>query len=1329
VKRAFVDARVGAFVYDQRLASYAFAAKSFDAVWDSNLEGFRCPPGSGGGQLTNDFGREYGPAVTRRLVAEFDGDDTKILGRRFNRGAGNRIGRTRRRITPDISPGALARRRSVASGPNADERDGDGDGLIFDNTPKEQPARSGAEQIRDLVAASQLPSRSGERNASVDVARQKTPKTPSRVRKATVRDELPAASKPVVADSPSEAFIDTQDELSALSEEAQRLLFDPRGQLATPGVFSVNAEVARSVGRDFEDFWEFETRNFKAHLDEMEKLRADLDDFFDLVNFDSLYDEELETLNNSYNNIYDDVDDRYDLNLRTYGMAKGAQLRSWDEAKVEEAQAREERATDLRQQELDANERANVESEAITADEADLVEDAELLQQIIAGTSGMTANGRWMALTRMGITTPSLSRQRSTEPLSPSQQALLDVNDEILLDNLSRRLSDAIQVTDAWQLQGEQLTDMQLQAAKANVNNLLEYWVRATNGDNPQNGISVAAGVDAEAIYEQTLQLWENSIARNDFVNAEVEVDRDAEYLRQVLDGTSTLNAFNRQTLLTRNGVTAPSFAEQREAASSGTPISPGQQALLDANNEEALSELSTLREGAASAAERWKERDLDETDVEIANTNLTHLLSRWTELTGDNPSTGMSLDGSREARKIYNEAVELWENAITGYAPPQALTEEAKAQLISESNKLVANMAVAQDELDKNPSEQSRADFYNAQSDLRGLIREMVNKRKNDEDIEFYDKTISEYRKSYFRYLKKDMDSLFQERTEMLSQIEDIQSGDASDSYISRYRFDLLEARIGSLPGRYELEVLFRGPTSGGALLRMFSEEVNDIDLVNDYVEDIITLRTSLSEIPSQTSASIRPNARTGSTRPILQMEKLSDDEEEEFLDKPYELIATLDSLSNFDEIIENEREFRNTERNLLFGIQKLNRFAERRYDGGDFESFQKATNIIKKSESYLSKLGIARVEYLNEQDLEGFDIVEQRRKIDAAISTHFDVHNAYEQLVSIEEKAEFIINRVRDGRLNVLADHVVERYGQTDAPWLDPNYNPQNLDDFYDMYDAAADGGDKAAEDAMWRWAQSVWGHSVEDGSVPIRSKDGSLFKTVLDKSDSDTKIPNSFYGNIFKFNEDVGDWEQVGNFKRVISRRSNFGDDSTYNAYMYMGPSAGFYSRFAKESKNSGFQTVFNPHAFMWLNAAGFKATEVTPTEDGRYVWARLGFRPRRNSYYRQLSEKMKEKVEAYRDGLDSVVLNDAQAALLDFLINKSEASDHSHLSAPGLGEYLAVLEFSEINSTMTARERSAQMRNEPFGPAAGGFFNYEGNVARDPRDLTTRARWES
>jgi hypothetical protein len=1161
VKRAVIDARVGAFVYDQRLASYAFAAKSYDAVWDSSLEGFRCPPGSGGGQLTNDFGREYGPAVTRRLVAEFDGDDTKILGRRFNRGAGNRIGRTRRRVTPDISPGALARRRSVASDPNADKRDGDGDGLIFDNTPKEQPAPSGAEQIRDLVAASQLPSRSGERNASVDVARQKTPKTPSRVRKATVRDELPAASKPVVEDSPSEAFVDAQDKLSALSEEAQRLVSDPRKQIDMDDL-ERRAALARSR-MDFEDFFRFNTSGYEEYLDEMDKVLADFESMFDSVDLDSFSDEELATLTNSYNKIYDDFNEQYDLNVMAFRKVSDDLVDSWESADARESQAASDRRTKMRQ------------------------------------------------------------RQRD---------------------------------------------------------------------------------IEAQAL-----------------------VDEQAERVRKAIEGTSTLDLALRASVLVDSGVEAPTRERQRDALDGGDPLSDAELVVLQANDLAALWAFRSDESKARMVTDLWEyqydnESITAEEIVEGANHNLDLLLEKWIQFSKDDPVKGISLAGDVAAKEYYDSAVQLWENAIANTTISKLpLTEKEKDSIVETGSFLTERMDAALVELDENPSKSAAHDFAIASDRLSGFIRKLVSTRKNDDDVEFYDNLISKYRKYYFNSLNKNSDSIKSDLKEMQDQISAMQEGDGTGSYISRQKFDILEDRIVELQSEIGLQSLFN------------SDELNDsdnINLINTQVEDAVSFKLSINEIENAKVPSIRPDATLGSTRPVIQMEQLSLDKKREFIDKPYELIETLDSLDTLDSIVGNFRRFNNTETELLENIQKLNSFAQQRYDGGDFESFQKATNLIKKSESYLSKIGIARVEYLNEQDLEGFDIVEQRKRIDAAIATHLDVHSAYEELVNIEEKAEFIINRVRDARVNVLADNIVERYGQTDAPWLDANYNPQNIEDFYKMYNAARDiANDKAAQDAIWRWAQSVWGHSVEDGSIPIRTRDGSLFKTVLDKSNSNTEIPRLFYGKIFKFNEDVGDWEQVGHFSRLIHDGPQIGNNITKNSFLYMGDDAGFNSPFANEAKNSGFQSVFNPHAFMWLNAAGFSGTELQAAEDGTYVWARLGFRPRSDSYYKTLSRLMKGKVQAYREGLDSVVLNEAQAALLEFLINKSETSRHSHLSAPGLGEYLAVLEFSEINPTMTARERSQQMMDENFGEYGGGIFKYEGNVARDPRDLTTRARWES
>jgi hypothetical protein len=1332
VKRAVVDARVGAFVYDQRLASYAFAAKSFDAVWDSSLEGFRCPPGSGGGQLTNDFGREYGSAVTRRLVAEFDVDDTKILGRRFNRGTGERIGRSRRRSKPDNPVGAIGRTRNArvaAYDPNA--VDADADNLVQEGTNQERPATPGIvgrardavarglERLGDVVEGDsgedELPSRADERAVSVDVARQKTPRTPSRVREATVRDELSVANKPVVEDSPSEAFVDAQEELSAVSDRAQRLLSDRRqslnaDDLARAAVLAVSRNTVIRPVVDFETFWDVNTRGFQDRLDEMEKLSADLNDMFKEFDFDSLSDEELETLSNSYNDIYDDLNERYDSNAMAFDLVKDDVRRGWEVAE------RLQQGAELRQQQLDANEQARAAAEAGWIDRADrnaqaiTDQEAEDLRQVIAGTSGLDQESRRDLLIRNGVTAPSFNRQRTIEPSYP-EQALLNINDEIASDDLNARLNEAIRVTDRWQMRfdaGYPLDDDQVQLAQTNLDELLEAWVRMSNSYDSVNGMSLAGELDARAIHDRIVGLWTNAMAQNATPTGIFDRLQQQE-LEQIRNGTSPLDAFSRNRVLTENGVTAPSFERQRSS-----DISSDERLLLDANDEILLNDLTQKLDEADRVTDAWQlAGELSDDRILAANDNLDDLLQYWVTATNsDDPQNGVSLAGEQRAREVFDGIVELWEKAI---APPDPLTENAKAQINADGSALTIYMDLAQQQVADDATEEAVAEFRNREKELRSFISGLVRQRKNDDDTEFYNDVISQYRNYYFRYLKKDRDSIFRDRSNMLDKFNDIRFGRAPDSYISREEFDLLKARVDNLPG--QLEFLFLPDEIGG----------EDMDEANDHRDWRSLNWQSIRDIESYKVPSSRPDAPPLLMRPVVQIKKLSDDRREEFIDKPGELIETLDSLSSLDTIIQDETEFNRTQKDLLANIQKLNKFAEERYDGGDFESFQKATNLIKESESYLSELGIARVEYLNEQDLEGFDVIERTRQIDAAISTHLDVHNAYEQLVTIEEKAEFIINRVRDARINVLANHVVERYGQTDAPWLDADHNPQNIDDFYQMYDAARGTGDRAAEDAMWRWAQSVWGHSVEDGSIPIRTRDGSLFKTVLDRSES--SVPLNFYGNIFKFNEDTQDWEKVGHFSRSIYSRPSIGGATTNNSYMYMGADAGIHTVFASEARNSGFQTVFNPHTFMWANAAGFVGTNVTPISDGTYVWARVGFRPQNDDYYRNLATAMTDKLQDYRAGIDSIILNDAQAALVEFLINKSESLRHSHLSAPGLGEYLAVLEFSEINSTMTAGERSQQMRNENFGGYAGGTFKYEGNVARDPRDLTTRARWEA
>jgi hypothetical protein len=56
---------------------------------------------------------------------------------------------------------------------------------------------------------------------------------------------------------------------------------------------------------------------------------------------------------------------------------------------------------------------------------------------------------------------------------------------------------------------------------------------------------------------------------------------------------------------------------------------------------------------------------------------------------------------------------------------------------------------------------------------------------------------------------------------------------------------------------------------------------------------------------------------------------------------------------------------------------------------------------------------------------------------------------------------------------------------------------------------------------------------------------------------------------------------------------------------NKYMWLGRSSPI-------DKGAGIQTIYNQHAFMYLNQIGINRAHVATADDGPYVWARIGFK---------------------------------------------------------------------------------------------------------------------
>jgi hypothetical protein len=227
------------------------------------------------------------------------------------------------------------------------------------------------------------------------------------------------------------------------------------------------------------------------------------------------------------------------------------------------------------------------------------------------------------------------------------------------------------------------------------------------------------------------------------------------------------------------------------------------------------------------------------------------------------------------------------------------------------------------------------------------------------------------------------------------------------------------------------------------------------------------------------------------------------------------------------------------------------------------------------------------------------------------------------------------------------------------------------------------------------------------------------GYKYRTVIQDNGIDIGFSGyvSVTGQIQAFNKNTNQWEQIGRFTRELNggARPPWG----YNAYMMMGQDAGFDNPFANKAKNGGFTSVFNPHAFTWLKASGFKRQEVSAAADGTYVWSRSGFRQPRDRA-EQVVRNMEEELRKYRIGEASIIRTDLDADMVEYLAGEARRKNFAK-SAPQHPEFiLAMSNNGKTKEERDAREEEIMLwfqRNAPFGRGEFAFTNV--NVPDDPR----------
>ena len=179
-------------------------------------------------------------------------------------------------------------------------------------------------------------------------------------------------------------------------------------------------------------------------------------------------------------------------------------------------------------------------------------------------------------------------------------------------------------------------------------------------------------------------------------------------------------------------------------------------------------------------------------------------------------------------------------------------------------------------------------------------------------------------------------------------------------------------------------------------------------------------------------------------------------------------------------------------------------------------------------------------------------------------------------------------------------VADAIKRRQGKL-AAYLkkrDPNNTAKYIDMTKEKFDALTPSEKRA-------YLVEAYGHSRIEGA------NGKLYNAVATVSGS---------GRNFSVSVQFNEIDKDGNVLRTVGSSSR-----TINT-TYVKQNSMFIN--SKLDRGADIQTIYNQHAFLYLKKMGLSSAKVTAVDDGRYVWARVGFINSRSLGYGDLSVLEKE-----------------------------------------------------------------------------------------------------
>jgi hypothetical protein len=279
------------------------------------------------------------------------------------------------------------------------------------------------------------------------------------------------------------------------------------------------------------------------------------------------------------------------------------------------------------------------------------------------------------------------------------------------------------------------------------------------------------------------------------------------------------------------------------------------------------------------------------------------------------------------------------------------------------------------------------------------------------------------------------------------------------------------------------------------------------------------------------------------------------------------------------------------------------------------------------------------------------------------------------------LDEKAAKLGQGVADNIKNVIGDGIVrrkkkigeylrQRHGDGDLPWKDMTPEAFRM----------------LQPSEQQAYIKNLYQHDK------ILGENGKLYNAVASVRGS---------GSSFSVEVNFNEIDSNGRILRKVgssSRSITLNNKQVYNGTLFITNDA---------DKNNGIATIYNNYAFMGLQAIGVTKAKVTAAQDGQFVWAKVGYKPRSAFPV----ESFLEEVRFYEKfGGGGLIRNDQEYALVRKLLTKPRVSHQ---------EMIFAVSGSGKDKVRDAQVKGWFLANAPIG---GGILTFaREKVESDPRRL--------